>query len=393
MHYKERRIDIDLLRAVAVLSVILFHFDVPGVEGGFLGVDVFFVISGYLITTHLNEQMSNGTFTFKGFYSRRIKRLMPALLAALVLTSFAAVWLLPSSLLKDFSESLLATSFYGSNIYFYFQTGYFDTASHLKPLLHMWSLSVEEQFYLIWPLLILMAIYLKQLKLTVVIFGITSFIFAQWLYLPGDSFTFFMFPFRIFEFSIGAFLCGLSITRLTTAMKGLVSLLGWVLIIISIVMLDEKTAMPGFWSLPVCIGTALVILAAQEYKVLPLRGVWFRLGLTSYSSYLLHWPLVVFYKIIITPELSWVDVIILLLITIAGAELLYRFVENRNWVKRYTEKTLPSYCWPVAIILFSVVFYFISATVSTQLRTNSVSQILDNTPTLAETKTISYRHA
>lgn len=381
-----RRVDIDLLRAIAVLSVILFHFDVPGLQGGFLGVDVFFVISGYLITTHLKQQITDNRFTFIGFYGRRVKRLMPALLFTLLLTSLVALWVLPIALLSDFSESLLATSVYVSNIYFYSQTGYFDTASHLKPLLHTWSLSVEEQFYLVWPLLTLVAIKFCRLRLVIGLFFVLSLLAAELLYVPGQSFTFFMFPFRIFEFAVGALLCGLTLSNLTSYKRALASATGWALVVFSIALLDEQTRMPGVLSLPVCIGTALIILSAQNYTKLPLQAFWLRIGLTSYSSYLLHWPLVVFYKIMFQPTLDWLDISILLVITLTGAEFMYRYVENRQWLANLSLRSLSPFYWPISLAAFASFFYITSPSIHRHLLNNPVDKLLSATPTHKETK-------
>lgn len=374
-----RRADIDLLRAFAVLSVILFHFDVPGLQGGFLGVDVFFVISGYLITTHLSDQMKGDKFTFLSFYGRRVKRLMPALLCTLVLTAIASLWILPSALLNDFSESLVATSLYASNIFFYWQAGYFDTESHLKPLLHTWSLSVEEQFYLVWPLLILGAIKLKKLRLSIVVLAIGSLLAAEWFYKPGDSFTFFMFPFRIFEFAVGAILYGVSLKHFSQFKRTLISALGWGLVIASILLLDEQSRMPGLLSLPVCIGTALIIMSGQRYTYLPAKALWLRIGLTSYSSYLLHWPLVVFYKILIANDLTWLDVVALLVLTLLGAEFMYRFVEQRKWLYRLGIKLKSPFYWVFFINLFAAMFFLLSPIFYKYNNTSTVTEVWLNT--------------
>ncbi|MBK6736527.1 MAG: acyltransferase [Haliea sp.] len=200
-----RRTDIDLLRAFAVLAVILFHFEVPGFDGGFLGVDIFFVISGYLITAHIREQLSDGTFTFSQFYARRIRRLMPALVAIFVITSITSLLVFPRDLLLDFAHSQLASALYVSNIYFWSVADYFDTSSYLKPLLHTWSLSVEEQFYLFWPLC-LFFVGVRHTRWFIVVAGVLSLIAAEIGYEVSATATFFMFPFRIFEFAIGAWI-------------------------------------------------------------------------------------------------------------------------------------------------------------------------------------------
>lgn len=381
-----RRTDIDLLRAVAVLSVILFHFDVPGLQGGFLGVDVFFVISGYLITSHLKQQITNKSFTFTSFYGRRVKRLMPALLFTLIVTGIAAAFIMPGKLLANFSESLVATSIYVSNIYFYSQTGYFDTASHLKPLLHTWSLSVEEQFYLVWPLIILGAIRFNKLRVIIFSLFALSLIVAELMFVPGKSFTFFMFPFRAFEFAIGAALFGLSLSHLNSVTRTILSVFGWVLVFGSIALLDEQSRMPGLLSLPVCLGTALIILLGKNYTKLPMQKLWLRIGVTSYSSYLLHWPLVVFYKILFGSALIWVDIVVLLIVTFLGAEFMFRYIENRKWLSEIVSIKLTPFFWPFAVTVFALLFFVISPIVQKNLYDNTVSQLLSATPTHKETK-------
>ena len=186
----KRRIDIDILRAVAVISVIFFHFEVPGFSGGFLGVDIFFVISGYLITLHINDQLSQGTFSFPNFYLRRIRRLFPAIFMTLALTSIAALLILPKPLLNDFSLSQIAASTYVSNIYFWSVADYFDTESIVKPLLHTWSLSVEEQFYLVWPLLLFLIFGRNQL-LIIVTLAVMSLLAAELTYEHSPSTVFY----------------------------------------------------------------------------------------------------------------------------------------------------------------------------------------------------------
>ncbi len=153
MNYRR---EIDGLRALAVLSVILFHAGFETFSGGFVGVDVFFVISGYLVTTIILAELEQGSFSILNFYERRARRILPALfLVMLVCVPFAWFWLLPSDM-KDFSQSLVAVSVFASNILFWRESGYFDTAAELKPLLHTWSLAVEEQYYVLFPLFLML---------------------------------------------------------------------------------------------------------------------------------------------------------------------------------------------------------------------------------------------
>ena len=166
------RSEIDGLRALAVVPVILYHAGVSLFQGGYIGVDVFFVISGYLITTILIEDLTAGQFSLGRFYERRARRILPALFVVmLVCIPFSWIWMLPTQM-KDFSESIIAVIFFGSNILFWRETGYFSAASELKPLLHTWSLAVEEQYYLLFPLFLAFVWRVRRLNAKWVIFSL-----------------------------------------------------------------------------------------------------------------------------------------------------------------------------------------------------------------------------
>ena len=175
------RPEIDGLRAVAILAVMLFHAKFPLFSGGFTGVDVFFVISGYLITSIILSDLIKGTFSMSYFYERRARRILPALFFVMFVTLPIAYAILTPRDIKEFSQSLIYTSTFSSNIFFYFKSGYFDTASELKPLLHMWSLSVEEQYYLIFPVMLLLLYkYTSKKSIIIVLLAIASLAFSQY---------------------------------------------------------------------------------------------------------------------------------------------------------------------------------------------------------------------
>ena len=211
MNYRR---EIDGLRALAVLPVILSHAGFGLFSGGFIGVDVFFVISGYLITTIILSELDQEEFSIVNFYERRARRILPALfLVMLVCIPAAWFWLLPSDL-KDFSESLVAVSVFASNILFCRQTGYFDTAAELRPLLHTWSLAVEEQYYVVFPLFLTFFWKLgrRWLAVTLGLVLVASLAFAQWAVYAKPITAFFLLPTRGWELLVGAF-AGFYLTR------------------------------------------------------------------------------------------------------------------------------------------------------------------------------------
>jgi len=323
-----RRMDIDLLRALAVLAVILFHFDVSGLGGGFLGVDVFFVISGYLITLHIRQQLSDGSFSFVNFYARRIRRLFPALAATLVLTGIAAVYLFPDRLLKEFSQSAIASSVYVSNIYFWSIADYFDTESVYKPLLHTWSLSVEEQFYIFWPLVVLV-FSRRHLNIAIAIAGTLSVLAGMFLDLSAAT-VFYHFPFRVHEFALGALISGFSISRMPRWAGAIVVLAAFAAILFGLVTTTEQSRFPGLGSAAVVLGTTLIIAVQHPWFNTSWWAFWpiRRIGLTSYSAYLVHWPLVVFYKLAHPGTLTPAAIAMLLGVTFVLAEIFYTLIER-----------------------------------------------------------------
>src|SRR5215831_18847693 len=300
--FMEYRRDIDGLRAVAVLAVVFFHARLPGFSGGFVGVDVFFVISGYLITGLIARDYQVGRFSFATFYFRRIKRIVPALLCVYVgSTLLAAVLMLPSDMV-EFGQSLFASAAFVSNHFFYKLAGYFGGQSELKPLLHTWSLSIEEQFYLVWPVTFLLLTRWRILRLSSFI-GIASAVsLAASTIMVGyhKEAAFFLAPYRAWELLLGAWLALLSRRpKIGGARRAeLWTLIGLAMIVASIVLLDEAQNFPGLLALPACLGTALLIRVDPEQQPTVTRLLSTRLvvalGLVSYSLYLWHWPILAF---------------------------------------------------------------------------------------------------
>ncbi|MEM9502329.1 MAG: acyltransferase [Cyanobacteria bacterium P01_E01_bin.43] len=326
------RKEIDGLRSVAVLPVIFFHADVSVFSGGFLGVDVFFVISGYLITGIILPELQKGEFSLLKFYERRARRILPAL-TAIVLACIPMAWLfmLPDPL-ENFGQSVLATMLSLNNVLLTLTSGYWDLASEFKPLIHTWSLAVEEQFYVIFPL-ILMVLYpfLKYRTVGAVwVIVMASFMASILLVQDYPTSTFYLLHTRAWELGIGALGAFWEHKRRVKANNAL-SGLGLVLIVASIFLFSGHTQHPSYFTLIPVIGTLLVLLYAKEgtlvARLLSLK-VLVGIGLISYSLYLWHQPLFSFARILSFEEPSTTLFLGLVLIAFALSYLMWRFVEQ-----------------------------------------------------------------
>ncbi|HEU0082286.1 MAG TPA: acyltransferase, partial [Bradyrhizobium sp.] len=335
------REDIDWLRAIAVLAVVAFHFEAPAVFGGFVGVDIFFVISGYLITGIIQSEVASGSFSFARFYERRVRRLLPALYAMVALTAIPSLHYLLTSERHEFFRSVAAVVTFTSNFFFWAQTGYFDHAAVEKPLLHTWSLAVEEQFYLALP--VLMWLLLRgakgarwRLPVALVALSVASLALCVWLMKTDRSATaFFMSPPRAWEFLVGGIVAVEGFPLLRNAMlrrttRGIALLM----LAIPVFSLRQGPGFPGFNALLPCIGAALFIWSGIGVPTLarnalsPLEVVRF-FGRISYSLYLWHWPLFTFARFSRTGlTLGPFDKIALFALTVAISYLSWRFVEQ-----------------------------------------------------------------
>jgi peptidoglycan/LPS O-acetylase OafA/YrhL len=293
------RADIDGLRAVAVLSVLAFHIGITRAQGGFVGVDVFFVISGYLISSIVFSEIATSRFSIVGFYERRIRRIFPALFAMLAVSSaVACIYLLPRELV-DYAKSTLAATASASNFYFWKHSGYFDSPLS-QPMLHTWSLAVEEQFYISFPLfLVLVRRYFpSRLRFSVVALFFASLIVSGIVVVRHQGTAFYMPYTRAWELLLGTILSLGMFPRLTSAwLRNLAVLAGIGLIAFSVLFYSRDTVFPGFSALVPCVGSALIIGAGESGsslvgKILSWRPVVF-IGLISYSLYLWHWPVIV----------------------------------------------------------------------------------------------------
>jgi peptidoglycan/LPS O-acetylase OafA/YrhL len=295
---QEHRSDIDGLRALAVLSVVLFHSGFGTFAGGFTGVDVFFTISGYVITRKLTSEIRRGEFSFERFYIGRARRLFPAFFVTLAVTFVSAVLLLSPDHLQKLAQSTVFAALAVSNIYFWQEAGYWDLESTLKPLLHTWSLSVEEQFYLIWPAILVGAGLSRRSGRFVsqMLFVAAAASLALAAAVTPET-AFYLMPCRIFEFALGAVLVWLlKPENLPQGAPETLALTGLVLILYPVLAFTSETPVAGM--LVPCFGTAMLIFAGPKSIVCLLwnnrAAVW--VGRISYSLYLVHWPLIVLYQ-------------------------------------------------------------------------------------------------
>lgn len=325
------RPEIDGLRAVAVLPVILYHAGVPALDGGFIGVDVFFVISGYLITSILLDDLRRDRFSVLGFYERRARRILPALGVVLVAClPFAWAWMVPKDL-EDFLRSLTAVCLFVSNAYFWSETDYFDTAAELKPLLHTWSLAVEEQFYFIFPLLLLglWTFARRQLATTLWILAAISFALCLYLSRAHPSANFFVAPSRAWELLAGS-LCALAAPRRPGRVDSTLALSGLILVLGGIFMIGQDLPFPSEWTLLPVGGAVLIIRFAGPDNLcgqLLASRPFVLVGLISYSAYLIHQPVFVFARIRAELDPSLPTMLSLTALSLFLAWLLWRYVE------------------------------------------------------------------
>ena len=330
------RADIDGLRAVAVSAVLLFHAGASIAPGGFIGVDVFFVISGYLITSIISEELKQGTFSIWSFYERRIRRLAPAL--TLVIAASAAIgwFVLTPQDYMNFGRSVIAAAAFYSNFYFHSQSGYFEPAAETQPLLHTWSLGVEEQFYLIAPgfILLLTVPSIQKLRTTVFLTVlITSFAISVHGVAGEHESAFYLLPSRAFELMIGmALALGFVSPIRSASLRQLASVVGLAMIGFATVLYSEGTPFPGFAALVPCIGTALLIHSGYKEDTISSRLLATKpmvfVGKLSYALYLWHWPLLAYAAYEFGDELQFIHKAALLAVAFVLSVLTYYCVEQ-----------------------------------------------------------------
>ena len=361
------RPEIDGLRAIAVISVILYHakitlFSQNVLDGGFLGVDIFFVISGYLISSIiLKEKTNTGTFSFTNFYQRRARRILPALFFVMIL-SYPMAWfyLLPGSFI-DFSRSILSSLIFSSNFYFWVEAQeYAATSSLLKPFLHTWSLSVEEQFYIVFPifLLLIYKFFKKYILLIFILFFLISITFAQFGSVTNPSFNFYMLTSRMWELLAGSILAfseikfGRNNKRIHSQIFNPIGIL---LIFYSFIFFNDQMNLPSIKSLVPVLGTMLLIWFSQKNELITklLSTKYFvGVGLISYSLYLFHFPIMAFGRVN-NPTPPELDKLIWVLLTIILSIISYFIIE-----KPFRNKNILSN--KILIISLTVIFFLIA---------------------------------
>lgn len=366
----EYRPEIDGLRALAVVPVILFHAGFNFFSGGYVGVDIFFVLSGYLITSIIILDLEKKTFSLLKFYERRARRILPALFFVLIAFLPVGILLLPASELENFLQSIIATLTFSSNFLFWSQSGYFDIASEMNPLLHTWSLAIEEQFYLIFPILFILLWKAGPRLLTIILFGllISSLVLAHWTSTHMPSAGFFLLPTRFWELLLGAS-AALLISRprfseilaypsIQIAMQSL----GVILITSAVLLFNSETPAPSFYTLIPTIGVCLIIIFQEKTLITKFLShkILVFLGLISYSAYLFHQPILVFSKYFLGNDLRGLGLpinptlelnFLLVVLTFFIAYFSWRFIENpfrKNKINIFTKY------WKSSILFFVI---------------------------------------
>lgn len=381
MSNTEYRPDIDGLRALAVLTVLFFHLDVAGFGGGFVGVDVFFVISGFLITRLIRAEVDRtGSFSFSNFYIRRARRLFPALFFTLVVCFAIGTVLFSPPHLERLGGSVVHAVASISNFFFWSEAGYFDTEASTKPLLHTWSLGVEEQFYIFWPA-VLVFLLVKSPKFgapVMLVLGGTFSLYLNLVFSDGQSplvndlstkaaawiedgraTIFYLAPFRVFEFAMGALIVWLThLQPGNRALSDLSVLVGLALILYAVFAFDNQTLFPSVNALVPCLGAALVIHSGANAKFvnrLLSNRIAVGIGLVSYSLYLVHWPLIVFWKYYTFDDLGIGEKFVIGVSSLILAYLMYRFIESPFRRSAKTSTTASNYAYALYCALLSLV--------------------------------------
>ena len=330
----EYRSDIDGLRAVAVIPVVLYHAGFSAISGGYVGVDVFFVISGYLITQIIASEIEQDIFSTTSFYDRRIRRIIPALLVVIAFSIVVGFWIMTPNDFKKLGSSVVATVLFVSNIYFWREANYFEPKGNEEPLLHTWSLSIEEQFYLGYPLLLLGLAKIKRARISILcILCVISFLTSVVLVYFKQSATFYLGPTRAWELFFGG-LISLAGQRycLKSEWRAVIACFGLSLIVIPIFTYTPLTRFPGLSAAPPVLGSGLLIWTGMQCPTfvhsLLSKAPFTAIGKVSYSLYLWHLPMIVFAMYATGEKLSPLVATLICLASLAASFASLRFVER-----------------------------------------------------------------
>lgn len=325
-HARALRGDIQWLRGLSVLAVLFYHADKNFLPGGYLGVDVFFVLSGFLITRNIFPEIERGTFSYPSFIARRFRRLLPACYAMLAFTAVLGSMLLTRADLFELLKQMAGTLSFSANVVLWQQSGYFDTSSALKPLLHTWSLSLEEQYYLVLPPLLYLGVRRRPIALLVVLFLGSLLACLGFLQLKPSA-TFFLLPFRAWELLAGSICAVLTLRHRTPSVPAALKFLA-LAVLIATLAFPPASPHPGLAALIVVSATSLLMVGAIDFGgSLPARTMYF-LGDISYSLYLFHWPLFAVANHVFAEKLPLPASILLMLVALVLSALSFRFVEQ-----------------------------------------------------------------
>lgn len=363
--------DIDGLRAIAVLSVVINHYWPNLLTGGYIGVDIFFVISGYIITKLIAKEVYDLKFSLKDFYIRRIKRILPVLFIVLFISVIFSIYIMLPSDAKNTIEASIATILFGANFLYWkqLQFGYFATMdTGIHPLVHTWSLAVEEQFYIIFPLLLYYILKLKNIYINLLLLGfiIVSLILTEIFIKNHSVAVFFLSPFRFWELLFGVFIA-INIKRiaLDKFISEIISLIGFFIIIYCLIYFDNQTKFPGLNALLPVIGTSLIIFTCYSKGMMLDKTIinfilskkpLVQMGLISYSLYLIHWPLFVIYKYYNgLDELSNLEIFSLLFLSIIISYFSFKYIEQ--YFRNLTVTNVEIFLGLTFIFIMSFIFF------------------------------------
>lgn len=378
------REDINGLRAVAVLPIVLYHAGMSNMSGGFVGVDIFFVISGYLISKIIIDELSIESFHLMEFYKRRIIRIFPALIFMLSTLLIVSFFLSLPSEIESLNATVIAATLSVSNIYFWFETNYFSPAAELQPLLHTWSLGVEEQFYLIFPLLlILVKKHFNQnyIRFLIAIIAI-SLVFSWYLSVNHTAAGFYLLPSRAWELAMGSLVALNYFPKIkSTVLINTLFVIGVLLLFLGFFYTEPHWHFPFPWALVPCFGTFILLAYGNKTslsKVLSIKPMQF-IGKISYSLYLWHWPIITLYRIETGIELDLAETLMLVIASILVATISYEFIE-KVFLRKYRSSNSPKkivLSGLLSLVAFCLIISYVSRNIESFRETPEAVQAID----------------